>query len=557
MKRIFTSISMALCLMASSITVSAQTVQLSEVQKKEIQKEVLPVVFEQIKEQTGLDILGWAQPQLTQDFVQSLPIFNNLRSGLRADTEEAYSVKPDSITINAAAISDLSPAIAAMLGGDIKVTFSNYTTTAVPMIGDMLLKRAINIEMPGIISVSTPTMKSLAEIKIATTTGEGGGIPIQSDMTISIPLQNMNAVPLLGFSFVQNKETYALELKLSFGEGLKTIGGLIVPDQVASFNLDYLVSIDLMKFMSGMALPVSLYGIPKEAPTTRIPMGDASVSLDFSKKIPVNYIALTSYENAVAKSWRKLWTSTETVGANITVAFDDYTFTSAAWTDSTYTGATIIRMTDSKSIVSDAQKAVQTVLNRVITELATDGEASRYKMTISQSVDANKDGKRDEADIEIPLAEIDVDPVIEGTSAIANVHVKSYDYNDKGELSETTEMDIIATADLAGSKVIKVDFEQGGKTLANAYFTSNIAGIVTGNDDIAVSAVKVTPVDGGIYVSGSSKAVYRIISMTGATVANGTVSGENAYIPTSSLAKGIYVIVITADGESQSVKFAR
>lgn len=59
MKKVFTSISMALCLVASSFTTSAQTVQLSEAQKTEIQKEVLPVVFEQIKEQTGLDILGW------------------------------------------------------------------------------------------------------------------------------------------------------------------------------------------------------------------------------------------------------------------------------------------------------------------------------------------------------------------------------------------------------------------------------------------------------------------------------------------------------------------
>ena len=55
MKKVFTSISLALSLIASSFSTSAQTVQLSEAQKIEIQKEVLPVVFEQIKEQTGLD----------------------------------------------------------------------------------------------------------------------------------------------------------------------------------------------------------------------------------------------------------------------------------------------------------------------------------------------------------------------------------------------------------------------------------------------------------------------------------------------------------------------
>ena len=123
MKKVFTSISMALCLVASSFTTSAQTVQLSEAQKTEIQKEVLPVVFEQIKEQTGLDILGWAQPQLSSDFIGSLPVLNNLQSGLRADTPTPYSVKPDSVVVNIAAIPGL-PSMAGVLG-NVKVEFEN------------------------------------------------------------------------------------------------------------------------------------------------------------------------------------------------------------------------------------------------------------------------------------------------------------------------------------------------------------------------------------------------------------------------------------------------
>ena len=127
MKKVFTSISMALCLVASSFTTSAQTVQLSEAQKTEIQKEVLPVVFEQIKEQTGLDILGWAQPQLTKDFIQSLPVLNT-QSGFRADSPTPYSVKPDSIVINMKAIN----AGISLLTGDIKVDFEDYTTRTIP-----------------------------------------------------------------------------------------------------------------------------------------------------------------------------------------------------------------------------------------------------------------------------------------------------------------------------------------------------------------------------------------------------------------------------------------
>ena len=95
---------MALCLAASSFNASAQqATQLSDAQKQEIQQKVLPVVFEQIKEQAGIDILGWAQPKLTADYLGSLPGFSGLKSsnGLRADeTPTAYSVKPDSIILN-------------------------------------------------------------------------------------------------------------------------------------------------------------------------------------------------------------------------------------------------------------------------------------------------------------------------------------------------------------------------------------------------------------------------------------------------------------------------
>lgn len=556
MKRIFTSISLALCLMASSVTVSAQTAQLSEAQKKEIQKEVLPVVFEQIKEQTGLDILGWAQPQLTQDFIQNLPIFNNLQSGLRADTKEAYSVKPDSITINAAA---LSPDYGSIVG-TVKVAFSDYQNLSIPFeIGG----RTSEISLPSLIKVTSssplPTFQNLAEIKIVK--NENAKALLDIDMTISLWGEE-SVYPLLGLTVAQN-EALAFNFDVEIGEGLTNLLQLIqmvatVPALPADMN--YRIVLDVFPVLTGGNLSASLYGIPaKSAEQVVVPMGDAVVALDLAAYLPKS-IDVTSYDSVgVANKWSKFFFSmNKESDQSLVMDIDNYQYLTAEKKDSTYLARTEVVMSEyaKNANVADVKSAVQAVLTRAITELATEGEASQYKMSITTYPDSNGDGVFDANDAKVPVADIEVDPVIEGTSAIAKVNVKSYKYNDKGE-SSTTEMDIIATADLAGSKVIKVDFEQGGKTLASAYFTSNIADIVTGNDNIAVSTVKVTPVDGGIYVSGSSKAVYRIVSMSGATVANGTVSGENAYIPTSSLAKGIYVIVITADGESQSVKFVR
>ena len=162
MKKIFTSISMALCLAASSFTTSAQTVQLSEAQKKQIQKEVLPVVFEQIKEQAGLDILGLAQPQLTSDFIGSLPIFN-AQSGLRADATDPFKLQVDSIIISTAAIPGIPAFIAPILGEKLKVEFSDFKTTTIPMVS-MFIGRDLKSELPGTIKagqrlISQPLVK--------------------------------------------------------------------------------------------------------------------------------------------------------------------------------------------------------------------------------------------------------------------------------------------------------------------------------------------------------------------------------------------------------------
>lgn len=551
MKKVFTSISMALCLVASSFTTSAQTVQLSEAQKTEIQKEVLPVVFEQIKEQTGFDILGWAQPQLSSDFIGSLPVLNNLQSGLRADTPMPYSVKPDSVVINMKAINTGI----SLLTGDIKVDFEGYTTRTIPMVGDMLLGRPLTIDVPGKIQVISSKMGEVAEITIDVTGEDGQLVPFGMDMAIS--LLGKGAKPLLSFSFVQNPATSLLEATVDIQEGMYSIWGLVkgmlqLPELP---QLDYKITVNLSSIFTG-ELPMILYGIPESGESKEFPMGDAVIALDFSKTIPVSYINVTSYENAQANKWSKYTFIQEQVASGMTVAIEDHTAIEGNWEQLKYNGAFIIRMSDSKSTVADIKTAAQTVIERVVSELAATGEASIYTMSIVKSVDSNSDGVRDNNDREVPVMDIEVTPSISGTNAIADINIKSFKQEDANAVVDT-EMNLKATADLAGSEIIKIEVMQGDVTLGSAYFTSNIAGIVTSNDDITINTVKVTPVDGGIYIDNSEKATYRIVNMSGATIANGTVSGDNAYISTSSLAKGVYVIVVTENGVSQSVKFAR
>ena len=553
MKKVFTSISLALSLIASSFSTSAQTVQLSEAQKIEIQKEVLPVVFEQIKEQTGLDILGLARPQLNSDFIQSLPVFN-AQSGLRSDSPTPYSVKPDSIMINVAA---LAPT-ASQLMTNVKVLFGDYKKIDMPI---DIAGLSGSIEIPRLIKVTSnsilPTFQNIAEIKIVA--NENPKALLDMDMIITLWGDDTTTSQLIGLTIAQN-ESFDFEFNVEIGEGLQGIWGLL--KAVATLpelpEMNYLITLGFSQIGTGV-IPASLYGIPTADATTRIPMGDAAVALDFSTDMPIKYIALTSYENAKAEKWSKLWFEMEQkTTEDLVLTIDNFVYTDEAKTDSTFADRTIVTMSDytKNAAVASTQSAVKSVINRVVSELATEGHAAWYKMLIESAKDLNGDGNITNEE-KATAMEIEVTPSIVGTDAIADINIKSYSYSETGDAT-LTEMNVKATANLTNN-VIRVDLIPAGSPAAvgSAYFTSNIAGIVTSNDDITINAVKVTPVDGGIYIDNSGKAAYRIVNMSGATVANGTVSGDNAYISTSSLAKGVYVIVVTENGVSQSVKFVR
>ena len=555
MKKVFTSISMALCLMASSFTTSAQTVQLSEAQKTQIQKEVLPVVFEQIKEQAGLDILGLAQPQLTSDFIGSLPIFN-AQSGLRADATDPFKLQVDSIIISTAAIPGIPAFIAPILGEKLKVEFSDFKTTTIPMVS-MFIGRDLKIELPGTIKAG-----ALAEINITTTGKDGDLAPFTMTMTMS--LLGGAATPLLEYSMIQNPTTSLLEASLDIQEGMRALMGMLSPaepGQPETPAIDFLVTMDIAGFLTGGAIPMSLYGVPEADPTQKIPMGDAAVALDFSnQQMPIKSIELTSYENAQAKGWRDLMFKMEQKDQDLVLTIDNMVYSSADRNDAKLANSTIVTMTDNTKdlTLKDTKSAVRSVINRVVTELATEGKVAPYRMLVETLVDTNDDNVVDANDTKMPVMDVEVTPSIVGTNAVAEMNIKSYAYDETTHAQTVTNMTVNATADMT-SEIIKVDVIPEGSpvSIASAYFKSNALGIVTSNDNIAVSDLKVTPVEGGLYIANNGKATYRIINMTGATLVNGTVSGDNAYISTSSLAKGIYVIVVTENGVSQSVKFVR
>ncbi len=545
MKNFFTSVMAALFMAAPVGNLSAQTSQqLTKSQEEAIKKELLPVVFEQIKEQAGIDILGWANPQLTNT-LSSIPMLES--SNLRAAAANAVNVKPDSITVNLKALGlniSSTPIVGNLIGDKVNILFQGYDTKTLPLVS--IGGAPVTIEMPETILVMGKAETPIMTINFKSVEGSTKLL----DMEVELSLLSVSKYDLLGCSLEQDMNT-DLTAKVDIREDLrnlaKTIAGVIGGDdsnaQLAGLDVDYEVSVGLSGLVN-MAIPASLFAIPEGSATTaRIPMGDAVVSLDLSNSMmPISKIDVTSYEAGTASAWSlfKLDASktTTSTSAVTKIDIDKYSHSTAEKKDTSFVEKTVITMTDlTPSLPTTAKSAVQGVITRVVNELANDGKATWYELNIT------KTEKEQEAK---EIVSIKVSPYMSGTNAIADIDI----------VADGSAYLVRATADLSGSKKIAVDVIQGETSFATAYFTSNIAGVITSNESVQVSDVKVIPTANAIRVLNADKASYQIYSITGAMMANGTIAGD-AYISTANLAKGIYIVVVEANGVKQSVKFIR
>lgn len=519
---------------------SAQTSQqLTKSQEEAIKKELLPVVFEQIKEQAGIDILGWATPKLNVNTLSGIPVLES--SSLRAaSTDGEAVVKPDSIIVNTTGI---SAEVGAFLG-NLKVTFDGYHNKDIPLI--TVAGRPLSIDLPETIVVASGKMGEVAKITFKSEIVEpDNSLPFSLDVNIS--LLGQESKDLIDFSLAKDEQTLMLNGNLIIGDGLKDIFKLITalkPDFPQLPDMNYLVQLDIAKMLL-TGLPVTLYGIlPDE---NQVTLGKANIILDLQSPIFISQVDVTSYENGTANEWdRYTFALDQITEQDLVLGIDKYECEKDFSDAGKYSESTIITMSDyTKNITADTKSAISGIVTRVVNELANEGQASMYKMTIEQGNKHVENGLKTELEVEVaPYMSEDK------KSAIAEIRINTY------EDGTAIPMLIKATADLTGSKKIAVDVIQGETSFATAYFTSNIAGVITSNESVQVSDVKVIPTANAIRVLNADKASYQIYSITGAMMANGTIAGD-AYISTANLTKGIYIVVVEANGVKQSVKFIR
>lgn len=541
MKNFFTSVMAALFMAAPVGNLSAQTSQqLTKSQEEAIKKELLPVVFEQIKEQAGIDILGWANPQLTNT-LSSIPMLES--SNLRAAAANTVNVKPDSVTVNLKALGvDVSsiPMAGNFVGDKVNILFQGYDTKTLPLVS--IGGAPVTVEMPETILVMGKSETPIVTLNFKSVEGSDKLL----DMEVKMSLLGTLNFDLVACSLEQDLHM-DLIANVDIQDGLRDLVKLFNKEEntsiTAGLSVDYEVSVGLSG-LANMTIPASLFAIPEGSATTaRIPMGDAVVSLDLSNSMmPISKIDVTSYEAGKASAWSlfKLDASktTTSTSAVTKIDIDKYSHSTAEKKDTSFVEKTVITMTDlTPSLPTTAKSAVQGVITRVVNELANDGKATWYELNIT------KTEKEQEAK---EIVSIKVSPYMSGTNAIADIDI----------VADGSAYLVRATADLSGSKKIAVDVIQGETSFATAYFTSNIAGVITSNESVQVSDVKVIPTANAIRVLNADKASYQIYSITGAMMANGTIAGD-AYISTANLAKGIYIVVVEANGVKQSVKFIR
>ena len=550
MRKLFTSVMAALCMAAPLSTLSAQQIQLTEAQKEAFKKEVLPVVFEQIKEQAGIDILGWANPQLSNTFA-GIPVLES--SSLRAAATDPMTVHPDSVVVSLTSLgvdATSIPVVGAMIGNEVTITFEGYETKTLPIF--TVGSHPITVDLPQTINVKGETGASVASVNFESP--EGSTKLIDVNVSVSA-LNGMMNFDLLGCTLEQN-ETTDLVANVDIKDGLRDLASLIAgfagSSVPAAINSDYQITVGLSGLATG-TIPATLYAIPENITGTLVPVGNAVVHLNMlNTMMPVEQIDVTGYkDNAVTYSVLYLdMTKTESSASTVSsLVVDNWKYGSEAKTDSTLTNKTFITMTDNTpSIPTTPKAAVKSVINRVVAQLAEDGEATWYELSIAQT--GNKDATT--AEDATPVVDITVSPYTAGTEAIADVDITTYK---DGEATATYT--VRATADLT-SKVITVDVINGETTYGTAYFTSNAADIITANEEIAeeAAAIRIIPTDNGVRVLNAERADYQIVSMTGSTVARGVVSGDET-ISTANLPKGIYVIAVDQNGDREVVKFVR
>lgn len=546
MRKFFTSLVACALLVVSGGFASAQQ-SLSKAEQDAIKNEVLPAVFEQIKEQAGIDILGWANPQLSDASISGFPVFDS-GNVLRSGGSKTITLQPDSIIVTLP--SSVPQVVATLLGGGyVKVTFAGYDKKEIP-VGDYMME----LNLPAQIKVASPKM-DLFTLNFDSKLGEGKKLPftMKVDMTVDNPLlqgvfknKKLDLISLV----VERDGEASINAKLNLEAGLKMLAGML--EKMAGSKVDlpdaFLLKVNLTELLLNSKVPCSLFAVAGEI---TLPLGDAVIGLNLTGGFPVSYVEVTKYEKGKADEWIKLWMAkVDTDSKNIErLDVHKYKYKDAEMKDSTYQCSTAIIAT--KNLVAKMPTLLsKNIAQSLVTNVANQMLSTQEYLVGNLSIFHYDKEKLPE--VVKPVFEADLFTAM-GDNGVQYVKIKMTEHDEDGNDITYVKLSFMGEK----KEMVKVDIipdEETNPALVTAYISSNVYGVATNNEKIEAPSWTIIPAREGIRVQNIDKATYQIVSMTGATVSAGTIAGD-VVIPTSSLVRGKYIFVVKANGIQQAVKF--
>ena len=523
--------------------VMAQQQKLTDKEKAAVIEAIVPAMFEQVKQVSGIDIIELAKPNIEN--VLSSPVFGTA-STLRAETLIAnpITVQPDSMKVN---LSEISKDIPAMFS-QITLKMSNYYTANLSSTNGL----PIELNLPK--TISTTILGSTVSLNFEL--GKQTGLLPFDSFTAKLDLGGLSE--LAGVMGIKGGELFSLKEKatnagmfdynVTIGESLRSVIALLEKDEEEKTTIpNFLIKTNMTQQAKGL-VEASLYAVPTTSSTVQVPMGDAQVYLNLKAaatgKMSPDSILLTSYKNGQKEGYRKLATKMEQKGQNFVITSQDSTKTLNA-TEWKWSATETITMTN-RTNATEAKAIVAETITRAIAELAATGTTNPYSMVVTKTSDMNGDGQVAAAET-ITLLKADVTTAMGGsvTAPAMNVAVKIQTPNDTdGQLTEG--MDIAINLPLKGDKVV-ADFTPVGydKAVATMYVKSDAMGIITDNETISdeVQEVTVSTTASGLYVK-NGKGNYVIVNMVGRVVSTGIITSDEQYISTPNMPNGIYMISI-------------
>lgn len=555
MKKIFTCISLAAAtFMATTPVMAQQQKQLTDKEKAAVVKVIVPAVFDQVKQISGVDFMSLANPNIEN--VINSPLFLPQVSSLRADQLNTISATPDSLKLDLSSLDFskiLPPDYAGMgdiiagLVNDVKLSFSNYKEYNVTVNGIN-----VKIELPEKIDVSAAAMTDAETglLSILINTKDKGVILPFSSLSVELKLGFLGTLgsmmpnfPLKDgklISLAENSNsTGTIDYNVTLEENLRSLSESLA--QVPNFQ----VSVDMTKLMTDNVIKASLFGKPLQAPNAKLPMGDAVVyaNLKSTTGMPADSIVLTSYDAASSKikGYKKLTPTIGVSGANLVLTTTDSVRVdqNTAWTPMS---KQIVTMPATMSTAINS--IMSSLVNGVVSNLKASAQTN-YTITIDSIYEAKKDEV-------IRVMEIDATTKVEATSLKDTKMIVDINFL-KGSNKENV-MNIKATAPTNDTK-ITVDFSPAvdpkgdgikeNVNMATLYITSDAMGIITDNETISeeVQEVTVSTTASGLYVK-NGKGNYVIVNMVGRVVSTGIITSDEQYISTPNMPNGIYMISI-------------